>query len=522
MLDKNPNMDINSYKEYLVNLIRTKKPLAKLFRTESNGYIYDTGTSKVLQCDNVEYLILESLLDNENKDFIDGLTKTYGELRILQALKGIKYAVENEHILKSIRPKQFFSPAHFGNLEPKVNTELEQIILEVTERCNLRCGYCIYGTQFEQRRNHSNVDMSEEIARAAIQYLKDHSSSGQIALTFYGGEPLLRFDLIKYCIDYAIKTISNPELYFSLTTNLTLVNKEIAEYLASIENLSLVCSIDGPKDIHDSYRKDIKGNGSFNRAIQGLKYLIEAFGNSASGRLSISMVFAPPYSNEKLERINGFFNQLDWLPVSIGKIVTYPETNSVLEATVDARKTPFDDNLEIEHTMSVWSKQQFSSHLENKQVNFFTKKNVDDSLVWLHQREIFSKPIEEYRFNGCCIPAKRKIYVTAKGDFQLCERIDGAPSFGNVFTGIDLQRLKSAFVDDYSAASIKYCSDCWAIRICTMCYSNCFSNGEWDMNNKNLHCILARDSLENGLISYHEYMEKNPDGLRYLNDIEIS
>lgn len=513
------DLEIESYKQYL-NSISSAKPLAKLFRTEMNAYIYDTGTSKIMQCEKLEYQLLEGILNNKTEECIDDLVKTCSEQRTLQALENIKGAVEHEHILKSIKPEKFYSPAHFETLEHGVNNQLGMVVLELTESCNLRCGYCIFGSQFDQKRNHGDTNMTEEIARAAIDYLEKHSKEDEIAITFYGGEPLLRFDLLKYSIDYAQRTISRPNLYFSLTTNLTLVTEEIAVYLASVKNLSLVCSIDGPQEIHDSYRKDIKGNGSFDRAIRGLKYLVEAFGDSAGDKISLSMVFTPPYSVEKLEQINRFFKQLNWLPLNMNKSITYPSANSIIDQTWESKNVTNNSDM-VETTLSDWSKQQFLNQLNDEDVYYFTKKNIDDWLVKIHKRNIFTEPVEEYPLNGCCIPASRRLYVTAKGDFHLCERVAGAPSIGNVITGVDFQKLKSVFIDAYAAASIKYCSDCWAIRVCGMCYTESFSDGRLDMNSKNLHCFLLRSSLEDSLINYHEYMERAPEKLLFLNDIVI-
>ncbi|EMS69068.1 radical SAM protein [Ruminiclostridium cellobioparum] len=527
MLTKNSSRVIYENLEYLTELINSAKPLAKLFETYNNSYIYDTGTGKVLQCEGIEYQILKGILNNKTDIDVDDLTEKFGEQKVLEALEDIKSVIENEHILKAPRPKKFYSPGHFEKLEYYINNALDQVVLELTERCNLRCGYCIYGTQYEQKRDHGEIDMSKEIAEAAIDYLKAHGDPNKsVALTFYGGEPLLKFDLLKYCISYAQKIISKDRLTFSLTTNLTLVTPEIAAFLASVKNLNIVCSLDGPKDLHDYYRRDVGGNGTFDSAIRGLKYMVDALGDSVVERLSLSMVFGPPYTKEKLDRIDEFYKGLDWLPASVGKRVTYPATNSVPNNKLDDNGMPLKvtkDNMEIDNTLASWSEAKYFDKLENNdQIDFFTKSTIDDALVRIHKRHIYAEPMDDYTLNGCCLPACRRIYVTAKGGLMLCERIDGAPSIGNVFTGIDLQKVKSVYIDEYSKASIKHCSNCWALRLCDLCYISCYSEGQLDIDKKILHCNLTRSSLLNSLIAYHSYMEKNPEKLRFLNDMTVS
>ncbi len=94
-------------------------------------------------------------------------------------------------------------------------------------------------------------------------------------ITFYGGEPLLNFSLIKQCVEY-VKTLNcSNTIMYSLTTNLTLMTQEIAEYLASVPNFTVVCSIDGNQELHDEHRKGLDGKGSFEYTMEGLKKISE-------------------------------------------------------------------------------------------------------------------------------------------------------------------------------------------------------------------------------------------------------
>ncbi|EOS67757.1 hypothetical protein C817_05920, partial [Dorea sp. 5-2] len=123
--------------------------------------------------------------------------------------------------------------------------------------------------------------------------------------------------------------ITGKELTFSFSTNLTLVTKEIAEYVVGVKGMSVLASIDGPEDIHDAYRVMTGGKGSFSRVIQGLKYLVDAFGESAKECIVINTVVCPPFSAEKLDTIKNFFETIEWLPKEIVKKCDYVEYGSV-------------------------------------------------------------------------------------------------------------------------------------------------------------------------------------------------
>ena len=94
-------------------------------------------------------------------------------------------------------------------------------------------------------------------------------------------------------------------LIFAFTTNLSLMTLEKAKFFAK-HNCYIMCSLDGPKIIHDAYRVDIKGDGTFNKVIEGLKNLLIAFGDRAKTHIKFNVVICPPYSRKKLDAIKEF------------------------------------------------------------------------------------------------------------------------------------------------------------------------------------------------------------------------
>ncbi len=155
----------------------------------------------------------------------------------------------------------------------KVNAKLFPPItameLIVTENCNLQCTYC-FEKSMVRRRN-----MSIKVAQVAIDLLFDYSQKEEeLYVTYFGGEPLLNFALIKSITEYVEKKeeFSNKKVKFSITSNGVLLNGTMAEYLAR-HKIKVLLSIDGSKISHNLCRVDRKGRGTYEIAIKGLEVL---------------------------------------------------------------------------------------------------------------------------------------------------------------------------------------------------------------------------------------------------------
>ena len=208
--------------------------LGTAFVTRNKKYVYDTGTGKVFECEDEEYKILKELF--ENNRLVDSLENA-DAARLQQAYENIWSMIEDEHILQ-VRSDLKFVRETDETLWDLLHYDLQQIVLELTEQCNMRCRYCIYNEHNDHYRNFSPKAMSWDVAKRAVEYARDNSGD-RIAVSFYGGEPLVKYDLMKKVIEYSQEIITGKELTFSFSTNLTLVTKEIAEYVAGVEGMSV-------------------------------------------------------------------------------------------------------------------------------------------------------------------------------------------------------------------------------------------------------------------------------------------
>lgn len=519
------NLQEVSYEKKLneiIDMVETDDILrmGKLFSTRNNNYYYDTGTGKVILLDDEIYYIMSLWFSKDVSNYNKFINNPYVNESSLNEILDVCI---NENLLCAIKPTRLYTPYHYEMFGNAVENHMEQLILELTGKCNLRCKYCVYNDEYERNRAFNNSDMTQEIAKKSVDYFFDHSDK-KMAITFYGGEPLLKFDLLKWVIEYSLEKnkLFNKKLSFSLTTNVTLVTEEIAEYLASVKELNVLCSIDGPEKIHDANRRTHNGEGSFEKAINGLGLLSKVF-SSKGKRIGINAVFAPPYTYERLDEINDFFNSMS-LPKDSTINITYPTSGSV-DNKEWLKKVDFNPKYKKSSTGNInplweWKLKKISQGAKLEPINTsIVTAGLNDELLHINYRYISDKPNDVFSMNACCVPGKRRLYVDTRGYFYPCERIGTCPDIGNIDVGLDCNKVKKYYIDEYVNKSIDSCSNCWAIRLCSLCYAGRYSDTSFSPMEE--ACIGTRDTQEKALTMYHELLEIIPEQLEILNSLEM-
>ena len=336
----------------------------------------------------------------------------------------------------------------------QIDHNLAQLILEVTQRCNFRCKYCIYNSSYEGNHDFSAANMSWDTAKQAIDYLFAHSAERKnIYLTFYGGEPLLQFDLIKQATLYAqnLATQESRNLYFNLTTNLSLMTAEMARFFADIPNFSLTVSIDGLQECN-SCRVYADGRPTISDAERGMHYVCHAFREAGKG-LTISSVLTPPFDYDKLDRINAYFENFPELPKETSIVITYPSDGTYdCEAyTKRVYNNPRYWDLGSYDPLAKWQLTQAIRHsLSWDSTNNLYFRALVDSMMRIKNRFASEKPaLRTSRIEACCVPGVRKVYVHTDGGLSICERIGTSPSIGTIAEG-NLSRKDLAELLDIS------------------------------------------------------------------------
>jgi uncharacterized protein len=245
----------------------------ELFRTDRSFYVFDARNVGFLEVDAVAYDVLAVLREREaGLDELIGLLPRHpeGEVR----------AAWND--LEEVQAEGFLLPYRFQRVPRHENSEYEEVLsrrmggftLFVTTQCNLGCSYCIYGGQYEQHEKLSQTPMAWETLRAAMEFLAKRSGeSKQIRLDFFGGEPLLAFDLIDRGVRH-LKSIlppGGPAVAVTITSNGTVLTDRILDFLLDNE-VYLQFSIDGGRESHDRFRPfKTSGRGSFDVILGNLQ-----------------------------------------------------------------------------------------------------------------------------------------------------------------------------------------------------------------------------------------------------------
>jgi len=499
--------NINDKIQYILNTPKKShfNSLGKTFQSNNKYYFFDSGTGKVLECSQNVFIVLSYL---EKNDCLAPEDLNLKSSELSTALDDIIAAIISENILKATYHGRLLGEQNIC-LNQSIK-KLKQICLEVTQECNLRCKYCIYQPENKRFRDYGMINMDFQTAKTALDYFLKNADSEKATVAFYGGEPLLNYDLVQQCIDYIQnKNPSNREISFSMTTNGTLLTKEKAEYFSSIPNFSIVFSIDGDESTHNSYRVFPNGRGSFDLAITGFYNALEAYGKKSEEFIMINSVIAPPYTESKFNSIQKFFNDN---ARNISKLYSYVEYGDEDDSLFLSKLQEVSSDEEWK-PLSIWEEQK-----DDKQ-NLFTWSETLRGLLPIHYRMISNLPIEFNKFNGCCVPAGRKLYVTAEGNYKVCERVGECPEIGDVNHGVDVKSIKKWYVEDYEKKSIEQCDNCWAVNLCGVCYATCYDKNGLNIDKKRLICQDEKRMIADNLIRYHQLLESNPEVIKMLNEM---
>lgn len=466
--------------------------------SEDSHYYYDSGTGKVVRCNEEEKKIISQILNNELD--VDVASSQYSEF-------GDFIKKENLFACPEKRKFKYPSKEEFNEL---IKSSCEQIILELTEACNLRCGYCIYNEHHSDFRSFGTKNMSFDIAQKSIDYVLRDYNRDKFALTFYGGEPLVNFDVMRKSIEYTKEKFPNLQLHISFTTNLTLLTEEMVEFFSSLEqdSVDIMCSLDGPEVLHDKYRRYQNGKGSFSAAIKGFRMLLEKYYNRDEKKtISINCVMAPPYSRAKFEKVNAFFYEELGMPKEIKCNYAYLDKGDMVFDFDQNKIIVDDDRRKLESCpLEEWAVDGIFAGREAQR--YFDIVSTDMSRV-SNRMKSQDGIIEATYLHGNCIPGQRRIYITVDGDFKVCEKVGSAPVLGNYKNGYDFDKAYKLYIEEYAKYFENICNHCWARSMCAICYERTMGENGVKPNIENAVCDGSRRVIKDLFVNYYRFFEKD-------------
>ncbi len=432
------------------NTIENKQsqPFIRLFKSPRQFYVYSVNKDCVKDVSENVYRYL---------DGDDTAALSEDEQSELEALR-------DDGFLSPKRLKEIRHPELDG-LEHSLESRMDQLILQVTQACNLTCSYCPYAnkTDGKLQRNHTDKCMSVETAKRAVDFFLEHSGDKRKSVvSFYGGEPLISFDLIREIVQYAREKFLGKEIRFSMTTNATLFTEEMMDFVAE-NKFDILFSIDGPAKIHDINRRRADGSGSFADAFANLKRIMDKYGKNAAEHISINMVLNP--AND---------------PDDVIELFDDPIFDKGINVSADLA-----DDAHLEKPM-----ERSDTYIEKMNYLYFLGyldyfKIVDGLKIPPFMASAFvgmEKDCADLKEEGTgvlpdigapggpCVPGQRRVFVSVDGQFYPCEKVSElseAMKIGSLDMGFDYKKAEALL--DVASLTAEKCKNCWAFQHCVLC-----------------------------------------------------
>lgn len=420
-----------------------KDIIIKCFRTLEHCYFYDRYTDSVVKVNPDEYNILKKV-EEEGKITVDDDLSKFIENGLLhkKGIKNIKHSATDV-------------------IEYYAANKVQQLILQVTQQCNLRCFYCAYSGNYYNRK-HSDKRMSFEVAKRAIDFYFDHSGEmDDIRIAFYGGEPLLEFSLIKRCVEYVEAKTIDKSISFYITTNGTLFTDQMITFLSE-HKVYLTISLDGNKEEHDINRKFRDGKGSFDLIMSNLQR-IKDYDEEYFSKIRYNAVINPKVN---LKNVLTFFAKsklINCWKVRLSVISDSGVVNKSMLKTDDSFWIPY----KYERMKLLL---YLIGKLKYKDINpcFVENENEIKRLYKVLHESSYEGT--EMHHGGPCLAGIRRLFVNTSGSFYPCERVSESLSemeIGTINNGYDYNKIR--MIMNIGKLTQERCLECWNLRHCKIC-----------------------------------------------------
>ncbi len=466
-----------------------QKPFVHLFKTISHNYIYDVNTNVIIKSEDHEYKYLEYFLYNKENTNLSMEDVKKASLWI--------ESLQEQGFLSNKRGKKI---KHYldNYLEGILSSNMENLILQVTQACNLRCKYCTYSGDY-LNRTHSQLSMPEEIAKKAIDfYIANSHNTPNPSLGFYGGEPFITFGMIKNLTHYIKERMRGKEYSIHITTNGTLLNEEIMNYLVD-NNVSLMISLDGPREVHDLNRCFASGQGTFDVIMQNMEKFSKIAPEYVNKNIMFSSVFTKEINFCSLSKFFANFETIKDLNVIGSTPNTYYLKNDDIQKKLNNLK--YDDDIQYESLKYYLSKM---GRIPEKNVSKLVKTWEDKVRSDMEEKRMEEISLrDEYHPSGPCVPGSRRLFVTINGDFLPCERVSETSKItkiGSIYTGIDIEKARKLL--NIGTLTESECLNCWAARFCTSCVASADDGETFNREMKLSYCKNYINDAESKLRKY--------------------
>ena len=408
------------------------------FIGDGKNIVVDANSGAIHVVDDIVYKILDFYTPGCSKtaSWFSALSSEYGQDRVSEAFDEIEWLVKD---------KQLFAPEIPYNTVD-IRSPIKAMCLNVAHDCQLRCKYC-FASHGDFGGNRCLMD--EKTAKNAIDFLVLNSGNRHnLEVDFFGGEPLMNFNVVKETVNYAkkISKIHNKNFRFTITTNGLGLDDEKIDYLNE-EMSNIVMSLDGRREINDYMRVTNAGYGSYYAIIDNFKKLVQKRGKKDYYIRGTYTKRNLDFTKDVIHIYNLGFKKISLEPVVTDQDVDYALSDSDLQ------------RIEEEYArLADW---------------YFETKKVDPELLFFHFNIDFSHPTcLTKRLKGCGC-GNDYIAVTPEGSIYPCHQFVGQEDFymGNVNSNEFNKSINEKCIKEHNKANDK-CNTCWLKNFCHPCIAN--------------------------------------------------
>ena len=391
--------------------------------------------------DDVAYDIIALYETTEKEQIVNTLVEKYAHENLSREEIGECY---NE-ITELKNDGKLFSPDTFApisnKLKEKTSGVVKALCLHVAHTCNLNCAYCFAS---QGKYSGERAVMSEEVGKRALDFLIENSGTRHnLEVDFFGGEPLMNFDVVKNLVAYAREREkeTGKNFRFTLTTNGVLIDDDVIDF-ANREMSNVVLSLDGRKEIHDEFRVDYAGKGSFDKIVPKFQKLVEARGGKDYYMRGTFTHRNPDFVNDIRTMLDLGFDELSMEPV-----VCAPDDPAAL------------NEKDLEIVMQQYEELASLMLERRRQGKPFT--------FYHYMIDLSGGPCIYKRVSGCG-SGTEYMAVTPWGDLYPCHQFVGDEKFklGDIYNGVTNTALQNEF-KQCNVYAHPECNDCWAKLYCS-------------------------------------------------------
>ncbi len=404
--------------------------------------VLDVCSGAVHVVDDIAFDIIAVFEENSREEVLKTIAEKYAE-RTDITMEDIEECYNQVQGLKS--SGKLFAPDTFepmaGKLKEKTAGVVKALCLHIAHTCNLNCSYCFAS---QGKYNGERAVMSFEVGKRALDFLIENSGSRRnLEVDFFGGEPLMNFQVVKDLVAYArsVEKERGKNFRFTLTTNGVLVDEDVIDF-ANRECSNVVLSLDGRKEIHDRFRVDYAGNGSWEKIVPKFQRFVEARGGKDYYMRGTFTHANPDFLKDIEKMLDLGFTELSMEPVVCA-------SGDPSELTEEDLPIVLDQYEKLAELMLKRDK-------EGKPFTFYH-----------YMIDLTGGPCIYKRISGCG-SGTEYMAVTPWGDLYPCHQFVGDESFklGDVWQGVTNKQVQNEFANCNVYAHPE-CKDCWARLYCS-------------------------------------------------------